>query len=111
MNVLEHLKEGHQNAIKANELKRLLGMDSRRAVAKQVEALRKEGYLIASCNDGYFIAVTDEEIEKFYYNLEKRALSMFRVRKCFRKEMQKRQLDTGKLRRKKEDSGRDQKEN
>ena len=70
---------------------------SERYVRQRIEELRNAGYLI--CNEqngqGYYLAETDEEVEKQYRQMCDRAMSILRSIKPFRNYLRRRDEERG----------------
>lgn len=88
--LLSAIPKGEKNAILSRDLQRVWGMNNKRSVSAQVEKFRKAGVLICSGERGYYIPETTEELEKFYLNYRKMAVSLLTVLKPCRKELKKR---------------------
>lgn len=77
--VLKHLEYGRKHAMTRKQLVTLTGLNDR-AVRECIELLRGEGYLICNEQDGrgYYLADTDDEIERQYRMDHARALSVLK---------------------------------
>ena len=67
---------GRENAITSKTLSEYLG-SPRRSIRKAIELLIADGALIGSCQDGYYVIETQEELEEVVAVLRSRATSIF----------------------------------
>ena len=61
--VSQYLSEGHKNAVPCRELVKLCGCRSARELRSAIENERKQGSLILSSNEGYFLPSRDDSGE------------------------------------------------
>lgn len=81
------LARGKENAVNAPDLARKLDI-SRRQVSRAAHEARKAGFLVASCNHGYYIPKNREELQEFYSRSRRQAVSFLAVLKTARKTLQ-----------------------
>lgn len=74
--ILNSLDYGEQNAIHLNDL-RIKTAQKDRELRKNIEYLRRNGCVIISNNNGYFLPSSPEEVEKYIQQEKKRAKSIF----------------------------------
>ena len=82
--IYDSLQLGKGNAISAEQLAALHGYSDTRALRRAVSEEREKGALIASCDDGYFRPVTQQEFVECWRRFAARARSEFRTAKLFR---------------------------
>ena len=90
--LLSVIPEGRENARKMRNTADMLNM-SERELRRAIMNARKSGEIIASCNNGYYIPTTKEELQE-YYNLAQRrqkstAVSIAPVRRRLKEMEQK----------------------
>ena len=77
--------KGKKNAISSKRISEAMGfpMEDTQAVSRQAIWSTAEEYdlPLVSCNRGYFIAETDDEIEEYNKNIQKRIDGMEKTRK------------------------------
>lgn len=84
----EILHTGIQNALSPEYLAAVTGLDSVRAVQKQIERERRGGAVILSSTQppgGYYLPANREEVRRFIRTLENRAGETMRVLDSARK--------------------------
>lgn len=84
----EILHTGIQNALSPEYLVAVTGLDSVRAVQKQIERERRSGAVILSSTQppgGYYLPANREEVRRFIRTLENRAGETMRVLDSARK--------------------------
>lgn len=90
--LLQH--KGKANAIPSKEVSRIMGfpMEDTQAVSRRAiwEAAKEFELPLISCNKGYFIAETDDEIDEYNSNIQSRIDGMKETRKMTIKNYQKR---------------------
>lgn len=78
--LLEH--RGKENAITSKEISKMMGfpMEDTQSVSRQAiwDTAEEYGLPIISCNKGFYIAETDEEMDDFNSNREKRISGMIK---------------------------------
>lgn len=89
--IMQHIPKGKENAVCRPKLADVLHT-SKRNVSQLVLNARLDGYIIASDNDGYYIPITDEELENYYKMHRKRAIMELASLKTARREMVRRGL-------------------
>lgn len=76
---------GKKNAIASKRISEAMGfpMEDTQAVSRQAiwSTAEEYGLPLVSCNRGYFIAETDDEIEEYNKNIQKRIDGMEKTRK------------------------------
>ena len=76
---------GKKNAIASKRISEAMGfpMEDTQAVSRQAiwSTAEEYGLPLVSCNRGYFIAETDDEIEEYNKNIQKRIYGMEKTRK------------------------------
>lgn len=81
--LMEH--RGRKNAIASKRISEAMGfpMEDTQSVSRQAiwDTAEEYGLPLISCNKGYFIAQTDEEMEDFNANYEKRISGMRKTQK------------------------------
>lgn len=81
--LMEH--RGRKNAIAAKRISEAMGfpMEDTQSVSRQAiwDTAKEYGLPLISCNKGYFIAQTDEEMEDYNANYEKRISGMRKTQK------------------------------
>lgn len=81
--LMEH--RGRKNAIAAKRISEAMGfpMEDTQSVSRQAiwDTAEEYGLPLISCNKGYFIAQTDEEMEDYNANYEKRISGMRKTQK------------------------------
>lgn len=87
--LLTDIPEGYENGISNDDLQAKWNT-SKRGVSAEVERLRKKGVIICSGNSGYFMPENDEELERFYLTMRKKAVSLLSALSQTRKELKKR---------------------
>ena len=71
---MEFIPKGRANAISLHDLCGKVGLESSE-MKERIKDARIAGYTIASCNQGYFIPLTDGELIAYYTAHKKRALT------------------------------------
>ena len=88
--LLQH--KGKANAITSKEVSRKMGFpmeDTQVVSRKAIRATEKEyGLPLLSCNRGYFIAETDDEMAEYNSNIQSRIDGMVETRKMANKNYQ-----------------------
>lgn len=88
--LLQH--KGKSNAITSKEVSRKMGfpMEDTQVVSRKAiwETAREYGLPLVSCNRGYFIAETDDEINEYNSNIQSRIDGMEETRKMANKNYQ-----------------------
>lgn len=88
--LLQH--KGKSNAITSKEVSRNMGfpMEDTQSVSRKAiwETAKKYGLPLVSCNRGYFIAETDDEIAEYNSNIQRRIDGMKETRKIANKNYQ-----------------------
>ena len=74
--IVELLPRGKINAISTTDLCKATDIDSVRELRAVVAKERKEGAIIASCKNGYFVPANIKEIEEFVHTLDSKARSI-----------------------------------
>lgn len=103
--IFDYLPRGKQNAISAEKLASLMGLNDTRALRYHISCLRLNGELILSTsgkNGGYFIPETPEEVTAFIEENEKSArhtLAILRSAKKYRRNFQAGQLYVSSMKR------------
>ena len=96
--IFAYLPRGKQNAISAEKLASLMGLNDTRALRHHISNLRLNGELILSASGkhgGYFIPATPEEVSAFIAENEKSArhtLAILRSAKKYRRDFQRGQV-------------------
>ena len=96
--IFAYLPKGKANAIPAEKLAALMGLNDTRALRHHISNLRLNGELILSTsgkNGGYFVPATPEEVSEFITENEKSArhtLAILKSAKKYRREFQRGQL-------------------
>lgn len=67
---------GQSNAIHLSELIKLTELENR-LVRKEIERLRRAGYVIVSDNNGYYFPETVQELSRYIKRTERHAKSVF----------------------------------
>lgn len=81
--LMSFLKRGKHNAIKSDELSKLLGLDPQRTselIRDLISKAIEQGELIGSNNTGYWIMDSLQEVEEVLGSLERRANSICKRR-------------------------------
>ena len=105
MDIFDYLPRGKQNAISAEKLASLMGLNDTRALRHHISNLRLNGELILSTsgkNGGYFVPATPEEVSAFITENEKSArhtLAILKSAKKYRRDFQNGQLYVSSMRR------------
>ena len=83
--VLECIGKGRDNAVKRRDLAMLTGFDDR-TCRQAIADLSRRGELIVNEGDGrgYYIAVTDDEVQRQYQRETSRAMKILMRRKPYR---------------------------
>lgn len=88
--LLQH--KGKSNAITSKEVSRKMGfpMEDTQSVSRKAiwETAKEYGLPLVSCNRGYFIAETTDEIEEYNSNIQSRIDGMEETRKMANKNYQ-----------------------
>lgn len=98
------LKHGEKNAIKSGDLAKALGVYSSRDTSSQrirqacKELLELDDKWVIACGKGFFIAETEEELDKYDHTIAAKAEGLFRIRSSIKKAK-------AKMRMKKQNSG------
>lgn len=74
--ILSLIGSGQANAIHLSELIKLTGFENR-LVRKEIERLRRSGYVIVSDNHGYYYPETAHELSRYIKRTERQAKSIF----------------------------------
>lgn len=69
--ILNTLSRGQENAITARELAGMLGIESR-TVTQLIHSLRVHGVFICSCDRGYFLPESREDLIEFVETMKSR---------------------------------------
>ena len=81
--LMEH--KGRKNAIASKRISEAMGfpMEDTQSVSRQAiwDTAEEYGLPLISCNRGYFIAETDDEIDAYNKNIQKRIKGMEKTRK------------------------------
>ena len=81
--------KGKKNAIASKRISEAVGfpMEDTQSVSRQAiwNTAEEYGLPVVSCNKGYFIAETDDEIETYNQNIQKRIDGMDKTRKMANK--------------------------
>lgn len=88
-NRLNDIPTGYENGISNKDLQKKW-KTNKRGVSAEVEKLRNKGVIIGSGNSGYFLPETDEELERFYLTMRKKAVSLLSALSQTRKELKRR---------------------
>lgn len=92
------LPEGEESAVGAAQLAALMGLQDTRSLRRLIELARRRGYLILSCECGYFKPSGDGEVQRFVHAMSKRVATTSAVTKAARRYLKERaQLDSGQL--------------
>lgn len=103
--IFTYLPKGKANAIPAEKLASLMGLNDTRALRHHISSLRLNGELILSTsgkNGGYFVPATPEEVSAFIAENEKSArhtLAILRSAKKYRRDFQSGQLYVSSMKR------------
>ena len=73
--ISDHLSTGKENAINTNELSRLYGFNSRE-IRSLVETERKQGSMICSDHNGYYLAESFAEVLTWNNSMKRRIKNM-----------------------------------
>lgn len=88
--LLQHI--GKSNAVTSKEVSKKMGfpMEDTQSVSRKAiwETAKEYGLPLVSCNKGYFIAETDDEIDEYNSNIQSRIDGMEETRKMTNKNYQ-----------------------
>lgn len=87
--LLELIPKGKENAIESGKLAGVLHV-SIRGLSQALLQARLDGSIIASCNQGYYIPETDNELLEYYRAQHKHATTQLRSLKPVRQELKRR---------------------
>lgn len=82
--IVELLKEGEENKVSFEYLKRRTGYKNERTVRKIIAEERKQGAIILSCpKGGYYLPKNKEEVENYVKFISKEAkTSLYNLKPC-----------------------------
>lgn len=88
LKIMDYIAKGRENAIKRDELVRLLNLPDR-IVRKMIQEARDRGEIILNAQDGAGYYTSDDlgELERQYNTNQRRALSILRQQKYLRSRM------------------------
>lgn len=79
-NLYDCIPQGKENAITATEMAKLFEC-TERDITRQINALRKSGKIICSCESGYFLPIDDYDIKKFVRQMKSRITDITKATK------------------------------
>ena len=77
-----------ENAIRSDILIDAAGLTDTRTLRKKIAERRKDGIIICSCNEGYFMPRNTQEIVDFYRVSRRKAISLLSVLASCRKRLE-----------------------
>ena len=79
--MIHELLGNEGNPITGKELSRILGIE-KRLLEAYIQRERREGYPICACSQGYYMAETPEEINRYCGKLKRQAITIFETRQA-----------------------------
>lgn len=71
LDIMSILSEGEENAVKVRQLSKILNMNGR-DITICINALRRNGEVICSSHQGYFLPSTVDDVKRFYRQMTSR---------------------------------------
>lgn len=84
LNIMNILSEGEENAVKLNQLSKLLNM-SGRDITICINALRRSGEVICSSSQGYFLPSSVDDVKRFYRQMTSRQREIEKAKQSAKK--------------------------